>query len=114
MSHEGLNEHKVISAPTEYMLDYKIMSQKRKWTEKWRTISFRRKINVEKEANLSEANRRTEDAVNSLKNIEDILVYSLSVNNVVDWENLKKKEIYPEHEPINQFQNLKGVTHPSP
>jgi restriction system protein len=99
MSHEGLNEHKIISAPDEHMLDNKIFSQKQKWMEKWDIVSSRRKIHEEKEANLEEANRRTEDAVSALKDIEDILVYSLSVNSAVDWENLKKKENYPERIP---------------
>src|SRR5271157_6218443 len=76
MYHEGLNEHKVISAPDEYMLDNKIRAQERKWMEKWEITSSRRRINEEKEANLEEASRRTEDAANALKGIEDILVYS--------------------------------------
>jgi restriction system protein len=100
MSHEGLNEHKIISAPDEYMLDNKIDSQKRKWMEKWDIVSSRRRNNEEKEANLEEANRRTEDAINALKDVEDILVRSLSVNSAVDWEDLKKKENYPERVPV--------------
>lgn len=107
MSHEGLNEHKIISAPNEYMLDNKIKAQKRKWMEKWEITSSRRKINEEKEANLEEANRRTEIAVNVLKDMEDILVYSLSVNAVVDWENLKKKENYSEQKPFKPSPKTK-------
>jgi restriction system protein len=107
MSHEGLNEHKIISAPNEYMLNNKIVLQKRKWIEKWDTISSRRKINDEKEANLEEANRRTEEAVNALKDVEDILTNSLSVNHEVDWENLKKKEKYPEHIPFKPSPKIK-------
>jgi restriction system protein len=100
MSHEGLNEDKIISAPDEYILDNKIILQKRKWIEKWGIISSQRKINEEKNANFEEAEKRTEHAVNALKELEDILVYSLSVNNTVDWENLKKKENYSEQIPF--------------
>jgi restriction system protein len=99
MSHAGLNEHKVISAPDEFMLNNKIELQKRKWMEKWTTISSRRKISAEKEANIEEANRRTEDAINALRNIENIVGDSLSVNNAIDWENSKKKGNYPETKP---------------
>jgi restriction system protein len=109
MSHEGLNEHKIISAPDEYMLDNKIKAQERKWMEKWEITSSRRRINEEKEANLEEANRRTEDAVNALKGMEDILVYSLSVNAAVDWENLKKKESYPEQIPFEPSAKIKKI-----
>lgn len=59
MSHEGLNEHKVISAPDAYMLDNKINLQKSKWREKWAIVSTRRKLDQEREVNLEEANRRT-------------------------------------------------------
>ena len=100
MSHEGLNEDKIISAPFEYMLDNKINAQKHAWIEKWTIISSRRKNNEEKEANLDEANRRTEEAVNALKDIDNILAHSLSINNMVNWESLKKKEHYPEQLPI--------------
>ena len=48
MSHEGLNEHKVISAPDGYMLEHKINAQKRKWEEKWEIVSSRRKSNERK------------------------------------------------------------------
>lgn len=67
MYHEGLNEHKIISAPNEYMLDNKIILQKRKWMEKWSTVSSRCKNNEEKEADLEEAERRTEDAATVFK-----------------------------------------------
>jgi hypothetical protein len=62
MSHAGLNEHKIISAPQSYMLDNKVDLQKRKWAEKWEEVSSRRKANSEKEANIEEANRRTKEA----------------------------------------------------
>jgi len=114
MSHEGLNEHKIISAPNEYILNHKIMLQKRKWMEKWRIVSSRRKINAEKEANLEEANRRTEDAVKALKDTEEILAYSLSINNAVDWENLKKREDYPEPKPSKPSPKIKRSYPPKP
>ncbi len=105
MSHEGLNEHKLISAPDTYMLNTKVNLQKRKWNEKWETISSRRKINNEKEANLEEANRRTDEAMNALKNVEDILASSLSVNHEVDWESLRRKKNTPNKYLSNQFES---------
>lgn len=102
MYHEGLNEHKVISAPEESMLNNKIILQQREWMEKWRIISSR-------QSNLEEANRRTEGAVKALKNIEDILIHSLSVNNAINWENLKKKENYPEQRPLKPLPKTKKI-----
>ena len=107
ISHEGLNEHKVISAPEEYMLDNKINIQKSKWREKWAIVSSRRENNQEKEANLDEANRRTQDAADALKAVENILLDSLSVKATVNWEKLKKKEHYTEQAPIKPYRQLK-------
>jgi restriction system protein len=114
MSHAGLNEHKVISAPDEFILNNKIALQKRKWNEKWTTVSSRRKTSAEKEANLEEAKRRTEDAISALKNIENILGDSLSVNNEIDWENSKKKGDYPETKPTRPVPNIKVNYPPRP
>jgi restriction system protein len=107
MSHEGLNEHKVISAPEEYMLDNKIDTQKNKWREKWAIVSSRRENNQEKEANLDEANRRTQDAADALNTVENILLDSLSVNATVNWEKLKKKEHYTEQVPNKPYHQVK-------
>ncbi len=83
MSHDGLNEHKVISAPDQYMLDNKINLQKSKWREKWVKVSTRRELDPEREANLEEANRRTEEATNVLKDMENILLDSLKSTNAI-------------------------------
>jgi restriction system protein len=93
MSHDGLNEHRVIHAPTEYMLGNKIALQKSKWSERWAVISS-------KEANLEQANNRTEDAVNALKAMDNLLLDALKINNALNWNELKKKEPFPERIPI--------------
>ena len=107
MSHQGLNEHKIISAPDEYMLENKIEIQKYKWTDKWAIVSSKRKINQERDANFEEAARRTEDATNAQEEIKNILIRSLSVNDAVNWEDLKKKENYPEHKPTKPYPKSK-------
>ena len=112
MSHEGLNEHKVISSPDEYMLDNKINLQKSKWREKWAIVSTRRELDQEREANLEEANRRTEEAANALKDMENILLDSLKVTSAINWEKLKKKETFPKQMPIKPHAQVKR-TYPS-
>jgi restriction system protein len=114
MSHEGLNEHKVISAPDQYILVNKINLQKSKWLEKWAIVSTRRKLDQEREANLEEANRRTEEAANTLKDMENILVDSLKVTSAINWEKLKKKETFPKRMPIKPQAQVKKLTRASP
>lgn len=95
MYHNGLKEHKLISAPEKDMLQNKANLQAQKWTEKWERIESKRRINAKKEANIEKANSRTEAAINSLKQIDSILTHTLSIDDRVDWECLKKKEKYP-------------------
>jgi restriction system protein len=97
--HKGLKEHKLISAPQFDILEKKVTLQAQKWTEKWDNIESKRRILEKKEANFEEANARTKEASEALKQIDDLLVYTLSINDTVDWESLKKKDEYSEESP---------------
>ncbi|HQF42242.1 MAG TPA: restriction endonuclease, partial [Ignavibacteriaceae bacterium] len=94
--HEGLNEHKIISAPDTYMLENKANLQAQKWAEKWEIISRKKKYLSEREGNLEEANERTEQAQAALEEIENLLLKTLSIDDTVDWDSLKKKSNFPE------------------
>lgn len=107
MSHEGLKEHKVISAPDKHMLDNKINLQKSKWQDKWAIVSIRQELDQEKEANLEEANRQTEEAKKTLKDMENILLDSLKVTSAINWEKLKKKETFPKQMPTKPYAQVK-------
>lgn len=99
MFHKGLNEHKLLSAPEPDMLQNKANLQAQKWTEKWNLIETRRRTNEQKEANIEEAASKTEAAIEALEQIDNLLLYTLSINDAVDWEKLKKKEKYSEKKP---------------
>ena len=110
MYHMGLKEHKLISAPGKEILDNKLNLQSQKWTEKWEKTESKRQIQEEKEGSLEEANIKTEEAKIALKHIDDLLVYTLSIDNTVDWNSLKKKEKFlgekpakPEKKPYRKF-----------
>jgi restriction system protein len=114
MYHKGLKEHKLISAPEMDMLENKANLQAQKWTDKWESIESKRRINAEKEANLEEANLRTEAAIKSLTEIDNLLIHTLSIDDRVDWESLKKKEKYPEKSPAKPTQKRKKEYPPKP
>ncbi len=99
ISHGGLNEHKIISAPELDMLQNKVNLQAQKWIEKWDAISLKRKKADEKEANSDEATARTEEANERLKEIDNLLHHTLSIDDTVNWETLKKKNKFPEKSP---------------
>lgn len=99
MYHEGLKEHKLITAPEEDILENKVKLQIAKWKEKWAHIEAKRRAMEEKEASIEEASNRTKEAERAIKEIENLLIHTLSVDDTVDWETLKKKEEFPERKP---------------
>lgn len=100
MYHKGLKEHKVISAPEIDILENKANLQAEKWIEKWEKLELKRKISEQREANIEEAQKRTEEAKKNLEEIENLLIHTLSIDDTVDWELLKKKENFPEKKPL--------------
>ena len=99
MYHEGLREHKHISALEVDILENKANLQMRKWLEKWERLELKRKIFEEKEANIEEAKSKTEEAKKALEEIENLLLYTLSIDDTVDWGLLKKRDKFPEEKP---------------
>ena len=99
MYHKGFNEHKLISAPETDILQNKTNVQAQKWQDKWEIYETKRKNNEEKEASIEEANFRTEEAINAINKIDDLLTHTLSIDDTIDWESLKKNEKYSEKKP---------------
>uniref|UniRef100_A0A7V2ZKF4 Restriction endonuclease n=1 Tax=Ignavibacterium album TaxID=591197 RepID=A0A7V2ZKF4_9BACT len=100
MYHKGLNEHKIISAPDLEMLENKANIQAQKWSEKWEIISRKRKNADEREANFEEANERTKEAQKALEEIDNLLIHTLSIDDTVNWDSLKKRSRFPEKSPV--------------
>jgi restriction system protein len=107
VSHKGLKEHKILTAPEEDMLDNKIRMQANKWAEKWERIEIKRKNIKEKEANVKEANTRTSDANKELEDVENLLIHTLSVDDKVDWEKLKKRNGFTKEKPLKPTKKEK-------
>ena len=93
MYHEGLKEHKLISAPELDILENKVTLQAQKWVEKWENLELKRKIAEEKEA-------RTEEAKKKLEEISNLLHYTLSIDHTGYWELFKKTDTFPEKKPL--------------
>lgn len=89
MYHEGLKGHKLISAPENDMLKNKVNIQAQKWIKKWKNLNY-----------IEEAKSRTEEAKKALEEIENLLIHTLSIDDTVDWELLKKTDKFPGKKPI--------------
>jgi len=97
--HKGLKEHKVLSAPDIDILQNKVKMQAQKWKEEWQRKDDKRRVNEEKEASIEKAANDTQEANKALCEVDDILRYTLNVNDAIDWKSLKKNEKYTEDEP---------------
>ncbi len=98
--HDGLKEHKVITATDEEILENKVRVQVEKWVEKWKAVSEKKRLEENKKASVEEAINKTKEADEKLAKIEDILLSSLDVNDAVDWETLKNKDDFKVSFPI--------------
>ena len=114
MYHKGLKEHKLISAPDIEILEKKVELQKNKWVEKWDTVETKRKIKEEKEADLEEANNRTKEAQAALKEIDNLLIQTLSIDDTVDWESLKKNDKFETEKPQQPKKKKQKAALPKP
>lgn len=92
ISHSGLKEYKLVSAPEKDILQNKVNMQVKRWKQKWEAIEEKRKQQEAKEANLQEAENRTNEAQEALHKIDNLLNHTLSIDDTVDWESIKKKD----------------------
>lgn len=92
--HDGLKEHKVITAPEKDILNNKVRVQIDKWVEKWNAICEKKHIEDTKKASVEEALNRTKEAELKLLEVDNILLSTLDVNDAVDWEVLKNKDAF--------------------
>ncbi|MEA4951688.1 hypothetical protein SDC9_42985 [bioreactor metagenome] len=106
MYHEKLHEHKSLTSPDIYTLKEKIKTQAYKWSEKWQAVEkkqqaalIKQRSMTEKENAIEEARRRTIEAAESFEQLDNILMDSITINNVLDWESLKRKDKFPEIPP---------------
>ena len=104
MYHKGLNEHKVISAPDNYILANKIDIQEARWTEKWDSIQSKNSIIKERNNNLQFAELSSNEAHEIHKTIENTLLHTLSIDDTVEWDSLKEKSRYGGAKPKRPYK----------
>ena len=100
MTHKGLSEYKLISAPELYMLENKVHIQAQKWNSKWQSFLDKKRETEQKKADIEEADTQTEEALKRLLEIEELLHYTLSIDDTIEWESLKRKDEFPQTKPL--------------
>jgi len=102
--HIGLNEHKIVSATDTTILTTKVRIQIDKWDEKWTQLQEKNRNATEKETNMEEAERRSKETAKQLKDIENILLYSLNTNNAINWGLLLDDNEFRVNNPVKPIE----------
>lgn len=111
--HNGLNDYKVLTSDNYVILQNKVDVHVAKLEEKWDKITHKVAIVKSKEASQKEADARTREAINKLQEIDNILLLSLEIDDVVNWERLKDKSKFDLVSPkINLNRLLVAVSKP--
>jgi len=94
VEHEGLNKFRRITGSNHYVVEQKAAAQLNTWQEMWQKkveIENRKKEKEKaaknKEAKIQLAKQKTEDAEKALKNINDTLLFTLDIDDTIDWDN---------------------------
>ncbi|MED1865840.1 restriction endonuclease [Fictibacillus nanhaiensis] len=96
IKHEGLNKYRVVKGSDRYVVEQKANTQLKQWEEMWRKKQEAEKkrkqrdsLVKEKEAKKELALEQTKEAEEKLLNIENTLIYTLNIDDKIDWESLK-------------------------
>ena len=112
--HDGLNKYRLIRGTDKYIVEQKANAQLNSWNEMWEKKLEAESRRQEKEQIAAErqkgkelAEEKTRDAQDTLDAIERTLHYALSVDDKINWEELKDHSAFPEQRP--QEPKLKTV-----
>lgn len=107
VSHPGLNKYRHIRGTDRDVVNRKAAAQERDWEAKWGMVqqaeskrNEREKLIQSKEAKKNHALQRTEDAIQTISNLRQILHYTLSVDDAIQWESLLDYVPFPDPKPV--------------
>lgn len=108
--HDGLNEHRVLKDRDIDILESKVKSQLLKWDEKWQRVKAKQEEADRRKRGKEGAEEATAEAQEALNSAQNILGWTLDVDDTVRWSDLKR------HEPF-RFQpkaSTEGLTFDEP
>lgn len=97
--HDELRKHRVIRDADPGVLQRKLSLQVAEWNQKWEKTAANNAEQQNKEASLSLAAERTEEAVRELDLLNGILKQTLDVDDAIDWDALMDASKFPEPRP---------------
>lgn len=111
--HHGLKEYRVVRAYKEWYLDEKIDRQIDLLNEKWERNKEKLQNNFYVYSKIVEAEEKTKEAEENIRQLENLLEQVIKVKNKVNWDELKNKEPFKEISPATFLQErLDKITKP--
>jgi restriction system protein len=95
VKHKGLKDFKVLSSDNMGILKNKVSTHVAKLEERWQKVL----LQDGKAASAYEAERITKNAEAALKAVDNLLLYTLDVDDTINWEQLKSKAQFTEPNP---------------
>lgn len=105
IKHLGLGTYRILKDMDSYILDNKVEAQFKKWDDQWDRIVSKNKTQADKDANLNIAEERTREAQEIQKQLDDILIHTLSIDDTIDWNTLKDQKKFTVPNPMNRLAN---------
>lgn len=113
IKHKGLNDFKILTSDDSGVLRNKVNAYTSKLEEKWEKIVTKENIVRSKEEIQKESETLTKDAIKSLKEIDNILLFTLEIDDTVNWEQLKDKTEFKIESPEKALQyNISSIRKP--
>jgi restriction system protein len=104
IQHLGLGTYRILKDLDFLILDNKVEAQFRKWDEQWAKVVNKNQTQAHKEANLNIAEERTREAQIAQKEIEELLLATLEIDDTVNWDSLKDRKKFKVPNPKNFLQ----------
>lgn len=96
IKHEGLHKYRVIKGNDRYVVQQKAYLQEKQWGEMWerKQEAERKKLDreqaaMEKAQKKVMAEQLTFEAINHLEEIDNTLLYTLGIDDKINWDSLK-------------------------
>lgn len=113
IKHLGLETFRVLKDTDYLILLNKIEDQFKRWDSQFDRLSTRQKSVATKTVNLALANEKTNEAQLIQKQIENILIHTLSIDDTVKWDSLKNTKKFETPNPmLRQPNELKQIENP--
>lgn len=106
ITHKGLNDFKILTSDDSGVLRNKVNAHTSKLEDKWEKIVTKENIIRSKEEIQKESETLTKDAIKTLKEIDNILLYTLEIDDTVNWEQLKDKTKFKIGSPEKELHSI--------